>query len=243
MTTPRRAILFDFWQTLVSDFRERKVITVRQQLITDFLEEHGIRLPGDIADGFAEAKRRFFAVYQSEQRTASVLERIHWILGFFGLQFPAAELEDLEIAIGDAGLALNPEPTPHVKEMLATLSQDYPLGIVSDTGYTPGRVLRRHLRQHGLLDYFSAFSFSDETGHGKPHPETFRTALRQLQVEPDNAIHCGDLPKHDIIGAKALGITSVLYTGHHYADLDGIQPDYVVSDWRDLPDLVAQVFC
>lgn len=243
MTEPERAILFDFWQTLVSDTRERQTIVVRQKLVIDFLLARGITPPENIADGFETAKKRFFAVYETEQRTASVLERLRWILGHFGMSFPDAELHDLEIAVGDTGMLLNPEPTPNVKEMLQTLSRKYPLGIVSDTGYSPGRVLRRHLERHGLLAYFSAFSFSDETGHGKPHPETFLTALRQLQVKPANAIHCGDLPRHDIVGANALGLTSVLYTGHHHAELDGTKPDYTISDWRELPDLVARVFC
>lgn len=238
----KHAILFDFWQTLIVDTRERQAIVHRRQLVSEFLRERNIQPPANLADGFEEAKRRFFEIYSSEHRTATLMERFHWIFGHFGFSFPETELGELEEGVAAAGLLLNPEPTPHIKEVLDKLSGQYPLGIVSDTGYTPGRYLRELLAQRDMLDYFSAFSFSDETGHAKPHPDTFLSALRRLGVETEAAIHCGDLPDHDIAGANQLGITSVLYTGHHSAVLDGIVPNHTISDWRELPALVAQVF-
>lgn len=239
----KRAILFDFWQTLVVDTRERQAIVYRQKLVSEFLSERGFERPDNLIEAFEDAREKFFAVYSTEQRTATVMERLNWIFAYVGHDFPEAELKDLEHDVAEAGLMLDPLPTPNVKEVVPSLCERYPLGIVSDTGYTPGRVLRRHLQQHGLLDCFSAFSFSDETGHGKPSRASFMTALDELDVKPENAIHCGDLPQHDIIGANALGITSVLYTGHHFADLDGIKPDFIISDWRELPAVVDQVFC
>ncbi len=238
----KHVILFDFWQTLVVDTREREAIVHRHQLVSEFLQNRGIPVPENLTDGFEEARKRFFDVYHSEHRTATLMERFHWIFGHLGLSFPEQELTELEEGVAAAGLLLNPEPTPHVSEVLEQLSNRYHLGIVSDTGYTPGRYLRQLLAQRNMLDYFSAFSFSDETGHAKPHPQTFLTALQQLGVGTDAAIHCGDLPDHDIVGANELGITSVLYTGHHSAPLNGIVPNHIISDWRELPALVAQVF-
>jgi HAD superfamily hydrolase (TIGR01549 family) len=238
----KHAILFDFWQTLVVDTRERAAIVHRQKLVSEFLAARGIRPPENLEDGFEEARRRFFGIYKSEHRTATLIERLNWIFGHLGLSFPEEELGELEEGVAAAGLLLHPEPTPHVIEVLERLSDQYPLGIVSDTGYTPGRYLRQLLDQHGMLGRFTAFSFSDETGHAKPHPETFLSALRQLGVEAESAMHCGDLPDHDIVGANELGITSVLYTGYYRAELDGVVPDHIISDWRELPALAAQVF-
>ncbi|TFH60338.1 MAG: HAD family hydrolase, partial [Candidatus Zixiibacteriota bacterium] len=152
------------------------------------------------------------------------------------------QLEPLAQKFGELGLMLCPEPTPHIAETLALLSKSYPLGIVSDTGYTPGSVLRKHLAQHGLLQYFSAFSFSNESGRAKPNEHAFMTALNQLGVEPANAIHCGDLLAHDVLGARQLGMTAVLYTGCWARETDGIIPDYVIADWRELPAIVEKVF-
>jgi FMN phosphatase YigB (HAD superfamily) len=66
--------------------------------------------------------------------------------------------------------------------------------------------------------------------------------LELLEVAPSNAIHCGDLPTQDIRGAAALGMTTVLYTGCHQDEPGEFVPDYTISDWRELPAIVAEVF-
>lgn len=242
MSEAKHAILFDFWQTLVEDSRERLALHKRTALVAEFLNQHGIATPDNLGEAFKAGSKRFFEVYHAEQRTATLLERLQWILEYLNLEFAVEEYEHLVDGVARAGLLLNPQPTEHVRDVLAGLSQSYRLGIVSDTGFTPGWVLRQHLERHSMLQYFSALSFSDETGHGKPHPRTFLTALEALRVEPEQAIHCGDLSEHDIAGANALGITSVLYTGLHHDEENGHRPDYVISDWRELPPIVSEVF-
>lgn len=242
MRPPQQAILFDFWQTLVEDSRERLALNKRMAIVAEFLNQHDVATPDNLIEAFKAGSARFFEVYHDEQRTATLLERLQWIFEFLGLEYSDDELSALVPEVAKAGLLLNPQPTEHLSEVLEELGKNYQLGIVSDTGFTPGWVLREHLERHGLLKHFSTFSFSDETGHGKPHPRTFLTALEALQVAPENAIHCGDLPDHDINGANALGITSVLYTGLHYDEVDGIKPSYVINDWRELPAIAREVF-
>ena len=238
----KRAILFDYWQTLVDDTRERETMTARKTFMHKYLTKLGCNPPASLDAGFDAAKPWFHAIYHGEQRTPTLEERLEFVLNYFGIRLTSAQIEPLAHEFGELGLMLGPVPTPHIAETLALLSNQYPLGIVSDTGYTPGSVLRKHLERHGMLQYFSAFSFSNESGRAKPHEHAFRTALDQLGVEPANAIHCGDLLAHDVLGAKNLGITTVLYTGCWAPETDGIQPDYIVADWRELPKIVAQVF-
>ncbi len=242
MSKQDHAILFDFWQTLVEDQRERQALVRRQELVADFLKEKAVPVPENLSEAFIAGNKRFFEIYHAEQRTATLIERLQWIFEYFDFGFAFDEYKHLVDEFARAGMLLNPQPTKNIAEVLEQLSRDFRLGIVSDTGFTPGWVLRQHLQRHELLKYFSAFSFSDETGAGKPHPRTFQTALELLAVAPENAIHCGDLPDHDIAGANALGITSVLYTGLHRDDFNGHQPDHVISDWRELPPIVAEVF-
>jgi putative hydrolase of the HAD superfamily len=54
----------------------------------------------------------------------------------------------------------------------------FPLGVISDTGITPGRVLRQILERNGLMDFFSVTVFSDETGVAKPQALMFQEAAR-----------------------------------------------------------------
>jgi putative hydrolase of the HAD superfamily len=238
----QHAILFDFWQTLVSDSRERRALNKRQVLVAEFLNAKGIETPANLPDAFIAGTERFFQVYTSETRTATLIERLTWIFEYLGYQFSESELAGLVEEVARAGLLLNPQPAEHIREVLSELSQEYLLGIVSDTGFTPGWVLRHHLERHGMLQFFTALSFSDETGRAKPHPKTFLTALEQLETDPANAMHCGDLPNHDVAGARELGITSVLYTGLHTVELNGNQPDYIIADWRELPAIAHKVF-
>lgn len=238
----RRAILFDFWQTLFHDMKERETFASRKILVKNFLRKHGER-HGDEVDAAFEASRPWFLrVYHEEQRTPGVRERLTWVFDHLGIAVDQAALDDLSREFEEMGLMLDPRLTDNLAPVLEVLSRDYLLGIVSDTGYTPGRVLRRHMKKHGVFDYFSAFSFSDETGRAKPHALQFQNVLDELGVNPSRAIHCGDLPSHDVRGARALGITAILYTGCHTEVADGFEPDFVIADWRELAPIVDKVF-
>ena len=58
----------------------------------------------------------------------------------------------------------------------------------------------------GLLRYFDAWAFSDETGWFKPAPEAFRPALEGLGVaDPSRAAHVGDNRAPTSAGRSALG--------------------------------------
>ena len=238
----KRAITFDYWQTLIADTRERETMTARKKMMHEYLIANGFNPPENLDAGFAAAKPWFFAIYHSEQRTPTLEERLEFVLQHYDIKLTPTQFEPLAHEFGELGLMLGPVPTPNIAETLALLSKSYLLGIVSDTGYTPGSVLRKHLEHHGLLQYFSAFSFSNESGRAKPNGHAFMTALNQLGVEPPDAIHCGDMLEHDVLGAKKLGMTAVLYTGCWASETDGIIPDYVIADWRELPAIVEKVF-
>ncbi|MBK7090945.1 MAG: HAD family hydrolase [bacterium] len=239
----KQAILFDFWQTLFHDMKERETFEARKQLVKTFLTEREYYDPANSVDEAFEASRPWFLdIYHREQRTPIVSERLTWVFDQLGVPIDTKSFAHLSQEFEEMGLMLDPKLTENLPPVLEQLSRDYLLGIVSDTGYTPGRVLRKHMQAHGVLDYFSAFSFSDETGRAKPHALQFENVMNKLGVDPSNAIHCGDLPTHDVRGAKALGITSVLYTGCHAETTNGYEPDFIVSDWRELPAVVRKVF-
>ena len=90
------------------------------------------------------------------------------------------------------------------------LSEKYLLGIISDTGMTPGRTLRIILERNQLSDYFKCSIFSDEVGYYKPDSRIFCKALDCLGVNAEDAIHIGDFQHTDIRGAKKLGMGAIL---------------------------------
>jgi putative hydrolase of the HAD superfamily len=57
---------------------------------------------------------------------------------------------------------------------------------------------------------FGAISVSAQVGVGKPDPAIFHDALARLGVAPGAALHCGDLPHTDCLGARRAGVRAVL---------------------------------
>ena len=104
--------------------------------------------------------------------------------------------------------------------------------LVSNTGRTPGIILRQILERHDLLRHFSVISYSDEIGYRKPDPEIFRRTLAALGAEARHAAHVGDNPDADVTGAQGAGMRGV-----HLA-AGGRPPaphaDLVVTDLRQL---------
>ncbi|TXG85761.1 MAG: HAD family hydrolase [Thermomicrobiales bacterium] len=47
-------------------------------------------------------------------------------------------------------------------------------------------------------------------GYEKPHINTFRAAFEPLGVDPANALHIGDQPKSDVVGARNAGMRAAL---------------------------------
>jgi putative hydrolase of the HAD superfamily len=74
-------------------------------------------------------------------------------------------------------------------------------------------------------------------GWEKPDGRTFRAALDPLGVEPNEALHIGDQPKSDVVGAIASGMRAALID--RYARHDPATHDVpVVQGLMELVDLV-----
>jgi putative hydrolase of the HAD superfamily len=151
----------------------------------------------------------------------------------------------LEPALLDEAIAGYIEPVLHyppelhpgaVEAVGGLAARGLALGIVSNTGRTPGIVLRQILDRYGLLSHFSVISYSDEVGYRKPDPEIFRRTLEGLGTEARHAAHVGDNPVADVTGAQGAGMLGV-----HLA-AGGRPPaahaDMIVTDLRHLVDRV-----
>jgi HAD superfamily hydrolase (TIGR01549 family) len=82
------------------------------------------------------------------------------------------------------------------------------LGLVSNM-MLPGKLLQAKLLQSHALAYFDALVISSDVGYIKPHPEIFRRALSQCQLQADEAVFVGDTYRQDILGAKRAGMKTI----------------------------------
>ncbi len=100
-----------------------------------------------------------------------------------------------------------PDAVPGAAEALAACrAAGTRTALVSNTGSTPGRVLRRTLRTLGLAEYLDVWVFSDEIRLSKPVPAIFKHTLAALHTDPAETLFVGDTPELDVIGAKAAGM-------------------------------------
>jgi len=133
---------------------------------------------------------------------------------------------------------------PGAADAVERLSETVPLAIISDTAFSPGSVLRELMGEVGILDRFSAFVFSDETGVAKPDPVAFERALGALNVEARDAVHIGDIERTDVLGARAAGMHAVLYRNadhlHQLAE-DGTAAHATIDHWDDFDGVLEQL--
>ncbi len=146
--------------------------------------------------------------------------------GIFDDDKIAALTEEFELASTTSGI----EAVDGARETLERLrSKGIRLGLVCDTGFTPGRVVRERLAECQLAEYLEVLCFSDEVGVPKPGHEIFDKALAELGVRPPDALHVGDLKRTDIAGAHDVGMHAVRFRGVHNDKTDATEAESVID--------------
>lgn len=82
----------------------------------------------------------------------------------------------------------------------------FKLGVISNWDAT----LENLLRKMGYLPYFDEIVASAAVGCRKPETAIFEIALERMGVQPENAVHVGDLPEADGDGASGAGIRPII---------------------------------
>ena len=112
-------------------------------------------------------------------------------------------------------------------------SGKYTLGVISDWGISLGPILRR---LH-LSPYFDYLLVSALTRHAKPSPLLYEMALQRANTIADYSLHIGDSYIHDVLGARAVGMTPILLD--RPGDLQASSVDcLLVHSLTDLLDLL-----
>jgi len=231
-----RAVTFDFWNT-IAQVPEGATSAARRRAVAAACEEGGLAVEEAVLDTSLDEVRLAWesswaeGVHLHPEEGAEMLVRALGVEGASGARVSEAFLG----AIDEVELEL----APGIGEALGELgAREIRVGIVCDVGFSGGTALRGLLDREGLLEHFSGWSFSDETGHYKPAPEAFEPALTALGVRPQEAMHVGDLRRTDIAGAAALGMRTVRYRGLHDDAGAGPEADFVIAAHSELVALI-----
>lgn len=241
-------VTFDFWETLVKDSPEN--LNAQRALRAEALRLALSRAGAGLAvEEVEEAYDRSLTVLQerfwSRHRDPTYREQVRLVLDC-AVPGVADRLTDdmLEAAVTayiSPVLSFPPALQSGAAEAVRGLAaRGLTLGIISNTGRTPGIMLRRVLEAHDLLRHFSVISYSDEVGYRKPDPEIFRRTLARAGAAAPEAAHVGDNPVDDVAGARGAGMRAVHYAaggrvGAPHADL-------VVTDLAELPERLNGFF-
>lgn len=234
-----KVITIDFWNTLFDSINHEKRYKYRNDILLEETNKLGIKVEySDLEIAIKESWSFFEENWIKKHRTPVSSEMVNVIWNHLKLPNEKNSFDRIVNSYEDSLFEHPPLLIDGVAEMLPKMAEKYKLGLISDTGYSPGTHLRKLMEQNGILQYFSSFSFSNETGYSKPHGNAFKIILDELNLNPENAIHIGDIERTDIVGANNYGMTSVLFTGTD-SEFDRKNPeitsaDITINHWSEL---------
>jgi putative hydrolase of the HAD superfamily len=210
------AVTFDLWQTLLMDTPQG----LRQAQAERIHGIHRILAGQGVSVQIGAVEQAYDAVWEKLQP----IWASHGDLGSRGQVRLLLEILDVNGAIPADGPIMDalddaycrpildamPVANTGAREVLDALTnRGLRLGLICNTGRTPGRMLRLVLERLGLFSFLSVLSFSDELELRKPHPEIFHRTLGALGVRPEEAVHIGDDVTTDVAGARGVGMRPI----------------------------------
>lgn len=232
-----KAVTVDFWDTIApypfteEIFQERVEHSSRIFGKYDITFETSEKLMRSIYDHFED-------IWHNHRRTPTTPEMFRHIEKIIGTAFDEQDFSELvsfnESLITEKYFDLRAD----IADSIRKLSEKYKIIIISDTGFEPGRELRKALDKNDLLDRFHYGVFSDETGYSKPDERAFRLASEKAGCRTDEMVHIGDREDKDILGARSSGMHSILFTGFRNDDREITTADFTADNWQEVTELI-----
>ena len=115
----------------------------------------------------------------------------------------------------------------HALETLATLSQQYVLGALTNGN--------ADVTQLELAPYFDFALAAEQLRAAKPAPDLFLAALERGGAKPSTTVHVGDHIENDVRAAQALDIRTVWVNFQHQTWPGGAPPTATIHSLQELP--------
>ncbi len=206
-----RTVFFDAGFTLIRPYPSTPEIC---QQVCQRLNLH-IHLDA-VKEHMTEAQDYYYRQMRLNRHTWGSEQAISefWISYYMNLLRPFIEEHD-EPRLYQLAQVINQEFDKHTSwevysDVFPTLEalrrHKYTLGVISDWGISLGPILRRL----NLTPYFDCLLVSAVTRHAKPSPLLYEMALERANSIADYTLHIGDSYIHDVLGARAVGMTPVL---------------------------------
>lgn len=237
------AVTFDLWDTLIQEYPggSEKVAELRVSRISSILNSKGlVHSPGEIKTAY-DKTGSFLQLTWSKRKDMSARDQLLFMLS--GIDDKLAgklgeeNLAVVEKAYVESILDHPPRLLPGAKDALGEVrAKGYRIGLISNTGRTPGSVLRIVMEKMDILKMFDTTTFSNEILVRKPAGGAFKSTLDRLRVVPKAAVHVGDDALSDVGGAKKAGMHAIQVLA------DGAQKSPLAdAHVRSLADIAASI--
>lgn len=125
---------------------------------------------------------------------------------------------------------------PGAKETLSSLSQRYPMAVVSARGH---RSTDAFLSKYNLHPFFKHIATAHTCEHTKPFPDPILWVAKKMDIHPEACLMIGDTPidiqAGKAAGAQTLGVLSGFGTR---ADLQQAGADMITPSIANLPEIL-----
>ena len=243
------AVTFDLWQTLLMDNRElgRARAQVRldgtQEVLSRWGETYDVE---HIREAYRACYRECHRI-RDQKLDVSFREQVEIFINNIDaglvdrLDEPA--IEEIVRVYADSFFIHPPVAHASAQSVLRDIkAMGLRIGLISNTGMTPGTTFRQFLDQQGLLQYFDVLTFSDEVKLSKPSNQIFLMTLDSLGATPEQTAHVGDHVQNDVVGAKRCGLKTVWITGFYENDdpkNPNTEPNATVGDLAEVVEAIA----
>jgi HAD superfamily hydrolase (TIGR01509 family) len=123
-------------------------------------------------------------------------------------------------------------PLPGADELVRRLSKRVPLAIVSGSSNIE---VRETIAGLGLTECFRQLLGAESYGQGKPHPESYQTAMRLLSIPPQGCIVIEDA-EPGILAGKAAHARVIAVKRANFMGYDQSAADVIVETLEEVSD-------
>ncbi len=165
----------------------------------------------DLREKYGEMTLYYHSVHEKSNHACSPFYQVQKLLDLLGIQ-DVVIFKKVYDAYINAVLQINPKLMNNAAKALEHLKdKGCKISIISNTGKTPGDVLRLLLKEMGIFHFFDDMLYSDEVGVLKPHPLIFDLAVERLGAVKTETLFIGDIKYCDVDGAQNAGLAAHLF--------------------------------
>jgi HAD superfamily hydrolase (TIGR01549 family) len=233
-----QAVVFD-WGGTLSEFADIELYDMWKLAAAHLARATG-RAEDELTAQLLAAELRYWEGVKAAQRTGTLRE-------ILDAESKALGLDVTEAVVSEAAQRHLDAWTPHIRhhaDAVPTLgvlrASGLKLGLLSNTHW-PEAFHEHFLARDGLLQLLDVRAYTSNMSHSKPHRDAFLHVLGRLNVAPEDAVMVGDRPIDDVWGAQQVGMRGVWRPHSGSPPLEHVQPDGVIRDLAELPELLARL--